>query len=244
MSNPPTQTPQKPDSLESLHKMSRTAGLGSTDYVEVNPTAVVALLLGLASALAVLGTFLLVIPLVTLIVGVVAIVQIRRSAGTQTGTAVAILGLLLALGIVGFIGGREFIDTQRKKSESEQIKALMVSLGSDLSKADYEGAWIKFGDRFKQRVKKEEFVSRWQLIQNHPMYGQIKSMKSNGIIDVRYDSENEQWFGVGVMLLELSNGTTDRRTGTFRKDPQQGWVFEDVEGFFPTPAQQRQRTGG
>jgi hypothetical protein len=242
MSNPPTQTQPGSDPLASLHKMSRTAGLGSTDYVEVNPTAVAALLLGLASAGAVIFTILLVIPIVTLIVAVVAIRQIRRSAGTQTGTAVALIGMILALACVGFIGGREVIKTQRIKAESAQIMALMEALGSDLSKADYESAWGKFGERFQQRVKKEEFISRWQLVQNHPMYGQVKSMKSNGIVDVRLDSETETWYGVGVILIDLANGNNDRRQGTFRKDEQQGWVFEDVEGFFPSaPARTPQR---
>src|SRR5262245_17100838 len=160
MSQSPTQPPPAKDSLESLHKMSRTAGLGSTDYVEVNPMAVVALLLGLLSAGAVIFTFLLVIPLATLIVAIVAIRQIRRSSGTQTGTAVAVLGLLLALGWVGFIGGREVLYALRVRSETKLIMGLVQGLGQDLSKGDYESAYGRFGERFKQRVTKDDFISR------------------------------------------------------------------------------------
>jgi hypothetical protein len=214
--------------------MSRTAGLGSTDYVEVNPMAVVALLLGLISAGAVLFTFLLVIPLATLIVAIVAIRQIRRSSGTQTGTAVAVLGLLLALGWVGFIGGRELLHYQRARSETQQIMDLVQSLGQDLSKADYESAYQKFGDRFKQRVAKDEFVSRFDLILNHESYGKIAAMKSNGL--VRFDSDSEQWNGIGVILIELAKGTTDRREGVFHKYDQHGWRFDDIQGFFPVQA--------
>jgi hypothetical protein len=224
--------------------MSRTAGLGSTDYVEVNTMSVVALLLGLASAGAIIFTILLVIPLVTLVVSIAAIRQIRRSAGTQTGTWVAVLGLVLALGWVGFIGGREIINTRQKRAESAKIMALMQGLGQDLSKPDYDAAWEKFGERFKQRVKREEFSSRLELIQNHSSYGKIKSMKSNGIVDVRYDRETGQWYAAGLMLVDLQSGGSDRRTGTFRKDEQRGWLFEDVEGFFPaTTPRGTQRSG-
>ena len=89
--------------------MSRTAGLGTTDYVAVNTTAVTALILGLLSGLSLLGTIMLVLPVATLVVGIIAVVQVRRSAGTQSGTAIAALGLLLAGGFVGVVGGREVL---------------------------------------------------------------------------------------------------------------------------------------
>ena len=39
-------------------------------------------------------------------------------------------------------------------------------------------------------------------------------------------------------LIELADGRTDRRESLFRKDEQQGWVFEDMEGVAPPPGQQ------
>jgi hypothetical protein len=177
-----------------------------------------------------------VIPLATLIVAFVAIRQIRRSAGTQTGIAIAILGLLLALGFVGFIGGREVINTQRIKSETAQIQSLIESLGQDINKGDYDAAYQKFSERLQQRVTKEQFKDRLEFLQNHAAYGKIATMKSNGIVDVRLDSESGQWGGIGVILLELTNGKPDRREAMFRRDDKEGWRIEDVQGFFPPPA--------
>src|SRR3954469_19562554 len=85
------------DPLAHLHKMSTTAGLGSTDYVAINPVAVAASLLGLASALVLLDLLLGVIPLLAIGCAVVSLIQISRSGGTQTGRKWAVLGILLAI---------------------------------------------------------------------------------------------------------------------------------------------------
>ncbi len=84
------------DPLLHLHKMSTTAGVGNDDYVAVNVTAVVAVLFGLASLLAVLNTVLLVFPIVGVILGVIAFRQVSHSNGTQTGKGLAVLGLGLS----------------------------------------------------------------------------------------------------------------------------------------------------
>src|SRR5437763_244038 len=81
--------------LASLHKMSTTAGVTNLGYVAVNQTAIVAALLGLASALAFFGWLLLVIPIVGVVFAIVAIRQINDSSGTQTGRGLALLGLAL-----------------------------------------------------------------------------------------------------------------------------------------------------
>src|SRR5438552_694692 len=83
--------------LAQLHKMSTTAGVTNAGYVAVNYTAIVAVLLGLASALAFFGWLLLVVPVVGIIFALVAIRQINDSSGTQTGRGLAYIGLLLCL---------------------------------------------------------------------------------------------------------------------------------------------------
>src|SRR2546423_3462881 len=85
------------DPLARLHKMSTTAGLGTTEYVAINPMAVATIFLGAASALALMDVTLLAVPVVTIVVGIVALRQIARSGGTQTGRGLAWGGLLLAL---------------------------------------------------------------------------------------------------------------------------------------------------
>src|SRR5687767_9055265 len=70
------------DPLAKLHRMSRTAGLGTQDYVAINVAAVVSALLGLASVLALVTSLLLVIPVAGVICGLVALYQIKDSNGT------------------------------------------------------------------------------------------------------------------------------------------------------------------
>src|SRR5436190_20522337 len=84
-----------PDPLARLHKMSTTAGLGTTEYVAINPLAVASIFLGVASLLALLDNLLLAVPVLAIICSVWALSQIRNSGGTQSGRALAILGLLL-----------------------------------------------------------------------------------------------------------------------------------------------------
>src|SRR5688572_29594402 len=95
------------DPLAHLHKMSTTAGLGSGEYVAVNGAAVFALLLGLASMLALLEEVLLVIPLTAVIVGIIAWRQINQSNGTQTGKGLVAIAMLFAVGFGGFVVARE-----------------------------------------------------------------------------------------------------------------------------------------
>src|SRR5437868_14846013 len=99
----------EPDPLAHLHKMSTTAGLGTTEYVAINPLAVATVFLGLASALALLDNTLLAVPVLALIFAVAALRQIIKSGGTQTGRGLAILGLLLAVGFSGVVLARSIV---------------------------------------------------------------------------------------------------------------------------------------
>src|SRR6478609_7278380 len=89
------------DPLARLHKMSTTAGLGTTDYVAINALAVASVFLGLASLLAMLDPLLLALPVLAIGCSIWALTQIRHSGGTQSGASLAILGLLLAVGCFG-----------------------------------------------------------------------------------------------------------------------------------------------
>lgn len=252
MSNVPSQ-PQAGaagDPLASLHKMSRTAGLGGDEYVAVNNTAVVALLLGLASSLAIFGTLLLVIPVLACVVAIVAIRQINHSAGTQTGKGLAWSGLILAIAFVLLVGGREVQHLRQVRRQQDQIVALVRELGGNLNRADYEAAWRQFSPRFQQRVRKEDFVAVWTQHQTSPYYGQIRSMglpayqswlprwlwpfSPDVILDVQMESG--VMMGRGILIVELPEGRIDRRGATFRKLPQQGWVIDDLEGYFDAVA--------
>jgi len=234
----PTSTVDLNDPLSTLHKMSRTAGLGTTEYVAVNATAVVCVILGVLSALAVLGTVLLIIPVAAIIVGIVAWRQIHRSGGTETGRRIAILGMLIALACVGAVGGKELHYQRQVQREQGQIITLIERLGKDVNQANYDDAWECFGPRFHERVKKEDFVTFWTRLQSYPNYGQIKGMRWNGILDVDIDRDSGLPWGRGFVIVDLVKGGEDRRESIFRKNENGTWAIEDFQGICPSQQQQ------
>jgi hypothetical protein len=235
MSNlpPPTSTAsgETADPLASLHKMSRTAGAGTQEYVAINSTSVAALLLGLASALAIVTSVLLIIPAVAIFVASIALWQIRSSGGTQAGKGLAIAAIVLALAMVGFVGGSAVLALQREKAETQQIVQLMQGLGTDLGQRNYDAAWGKFSDRFKENIKRETFDTTWQQLQNSPYYGPVKDIRWNGV-GMSLSSEGDMPFAQGVFIVQLQNGGDDRRMAMFRKLPDKGWVIDGIEGYF------------
>lgn len=238
MSNPPPVDSQSKeqgstDSLGSLHKMSRTAGLSGQEYVAVNATAVAALLLGLVSSAAVMADILLILPLATLVVAIVAIIQVRNSGGTQTGQGLAIGGLILAIVFCGFVGGNAIAERQTINAEKGEIANLISQLGTNISKGDYDAAWDQFGPAFTAGVKKETFKTIWAQNQANPLYGHISGMHWNGFLDVQIDKESGVRIARGYVIMDLDGGRSDKRSTIFRKIPDRGWVIESIESYFP-----------
>src|SRR5688500_6602889 len=126
---PPPTDPDGPDPLASLHKMSNTAGITSQEYVAINIPSIIALLLGLASVVAVLTPVLLVVPLAAVVTAFAALSQIRASNGTQTGRAFAILGVVLALEIGSFVVVREVTRRYQSQADRQAIAAKIDELG-------------------------------------------------------------------------------------------------------------------
>lgn len=154
-----------------LYHMSRTAGVGLGDYAAVNVRAVIGLLLGAASVLALIfaDSYLpLLIPLAALVVSGIALVQIQRSNGTQTGKGVAIAGLLLGLLLGGATLSKQIGVVRREKDASAQI-AEVVKRFSDANVArDARSAYAQFASAFQQQVQPESFertmVSRLEAL--------------------------------------------------------------------------------
>ncbi len=230
------------DPFAGLYKMSPTAGVATQGYVAVNPTAVIALLLGLASALAVMfGSLLLIIPIVAVIVGVVAIVQVKNSGGTETGKGLALIGILLAVLCAGARGGKELLNQRMINQERGQILALIDQLGKDLAAADYDSAWSRFSDRYKQTVRKESFVFFWEDSKAKPAFGQVVGMHSNGIVEVKIDPETGSRTAEGLIIVDLKLSAKPARVqATFRKFGDQ-WLFDSIgiqfNGVAAAPAQ-------
>ena len=172
----PPKSPAAPaddEPLAHLHKMSTTAGLGSGDYVAVNGTAVFALMLGVASALALMTEVLLIIPLVCVIASVIAWGQIRHSNGTQTGKGLVLAALALGLGLGGFVLGRWATEDYRTREDRKAIHQVIIDLGEKLKAGDTAGAYALFSPRFAATIDPNRFAERLKALQAY--YGKVRS---------------------------------------------------------------------
>ena len=213
--------------------MSTTAGLGTQEYVAINPVAVVAALLGLASVLALLDNILLVVPLAAIICSLVALRQIQNSNGTQTGKALVALGLLLSIGLAGFIGSRAATAAFRTKADREAIGALVANFEAKLKAGDFEGAYNLFGPQFQERVSKQTFVDRWTYVRDAAPYGSISSIQWNKQAQFETDSQGAK-MGYSIVILTFSKTPEpSRQEALFLKMPDGKWEFADLPGVFP-----------
>jgi hypothetical protein len=167
------------DPLAHLFRMSTTSVAGQ-EYVAINPTSIVALLLGVASVLALVADLMLIIPLAGVICAIVAIVQIRRSNGTQTGRLFAIAGLIIALLIGGARAGQEVAASVRDRRESQNIAAVMERFGRGVHAARYDEIYDDMTTQaFRERIDRNNFAVTLQQIQTQPGYGPVDSIEWN-----------------------------------------------------------------
>ena len=178
-SSPPGGDATGPDPLARLYHMSPTAGVGTQEYVAINPTAIAALILGFGSVLVVLSDILLLIPLVGVICAIVALAQIRRSNQTQTGTGLAILGLLLSFGLGAGRVGYQAIHRYHTGTDERQIAQLMHDLGQDVANGQYDHAYQLFDDRFRERVDAATFANAFKQLPAVGPMGGIKAIEWN-----------------------------------------------------------------
>lgn len=234
---PSSQKPQSDDPLASLHRMSTTAGVASQEYVAINLTAVGTLLLGLASATVLMTNVLLVLPILAILCGIVALRQIGNSNGTQSGKAMAILGMLVALGMVGFVVAREVQSYNAVKAEQGRIFAVVEDLSKTLLAKDYGRAASLFTPGFFARKQMDQaaFADRWQKLINSGFYGDLTSVQTNGRVLLR-GSEATGRAADTMLVFHFSKVPQPlRRTAELRKDESGEWRFDDLPDLFPTP---------
>lgn len=250
-STPPVPTPQTdavsaadaPDPLAKLHRMSTTAGVASQAYVAVNTTAIIAVILGLASAMTLLSNLLLFVPAVGIVVSVVAWRQIRNSNGTETGSALAVLGLLLSLLIGGGVTYRAIADHNRTQADIRQMMAIADKLAADVKAKKYGDAYQLFNPVFQARINPTTFAGRWEAYQHPKAFGDVVDMQWNGIPPI-YESikGGDERVGYISVIINFKNTPGGRYTFLYR-DPGNGWQLEDLPDMFPPAkagAQQQQ----
>lgn len=79
------------------------------DYRSLSGLAVAALICGLLSVVAYFHPFLLLVPLLTIVLGVLAVIMIRREREYYSGTIPALIGMILALFLGTTAGGVHWV---------------------------------------------------------------------------------------------------------------------------------------
>lgn len=172
--------------LAQLHRMSRTAGLGSSEYTAVNNTAVVAAILGIASSLSLFTPVFLFLPVVGVVISVIAIRQIRSSNRTQTGMVLALLGLIGSVAFAGFTGLQAYERDRARKTDEAQMVLLTSEFGQKLVAKDYKGAYDLMDARFQEQVKMDRFSKFFDEV-IPAQYGPVTGVESNKLFDIQED---------------------------------------------------------
>jgi hypothetical protein len=224
-----------PDPLAKLHRMSTTAGVASQAYVAVNTTAIVAVILGLASALTLLSNLLLFIPVAGIIVSIVAWRQIRDSNGTETGIALAVLGGVLSLLIGGGVAYHAVAEHNRTKADIRDMLAIADKLQADVKAKKYDDAYQLFNAVFRARINPKTFAARWEAYQHPKGLGELEGLKWNGVAPI-YESIKGGGERIGYLsvILDFKNSAGGRYTFMYR-DAGSGWQLEDLPDMFPMP---------
>ena len=234
--NPP-QTPSastSDDALSHLYKMSTTSA-GGQEYIAINGTSVAALLLGVASVLAMAADVFLLVPLAGLICAIIAIVQIRGSNGTQSGRAFAFGGLILALLIGGAKVGMAARSYAQTRADTEAVVPIVDQLSKDVRTGRYEEAYEDlFTSTFRARVSLKAFGDAFSQIGAIRDLGPIQSIAWNQqhieFVDVGTSGVRT---GYVMCLIEFSRMKSPGRevvTFSTRDGP---WKIDNIEWLFP-----------
>jgi hypothetical protein len=228
--------------MKALYHMSRTAGVGLGDYAAINVLAVVGLIVGIACFLLLIfgdSLIMLVLPAATLIVCVVAILQIRNSNGTQVGTGLAAAGIALALAF----GGTNVISRLRAASaeahDREQIAQLVSKLASAATtQATVPQSYDLFHKRFKENVTPATYertmAYRTGLLANAPVAN--ISLGKNVIFE--RNKETKVTLATALIVLTANqkdaqgNPLTAEIPASFRQDADGVWTIYAIPEWF------------
>lgn len=228
--------------------MSRTAGVGLQDYAAINTLAVTSLILGAASFLVILfadAPVLLAVPLLAIVIGAIAFVQVRTSNGTQTGATLAALGVLLGVGFAGYWGVSTYSTAAANRQHAADITAVAEQLGAYLANDDYSAAYQLFDERFRQRVRPDVFESTMRLVKSGQFYGKpVVGISTRDRTIIERDRVSKDLIGDTVFAFTFDETTG----GQFYRNPVETarFIYRDgqwrvliVQGWFPVEQQVR-----
>jgi hypothetical protein len=232
------------EALHHLYRMSRTAGLGSGDYVAINNTAIVSLLLGCTSVLSLIYPLMLIVAAAALVCGIIALVQIRTSNGTQTGRTFAAFGILLALALGGVSAYRMAMEYVQKRNDSHAIGKVVDQLSDLIVARQYSQAYnALFSDSFHTAFSEQKFADAWEpLVQR---FGAIQKIDwgHQAEFDVIRGTETRRGIIISTVKFEKYPDPARQPMAFILKDGQ--WLIDDFSQLFPKPtAKGAQGQGG
>ena len=234
---PPQDPSQATEHLTHLPKMSPTAGVATTEYVAINVTSIAALLLGMASVLALMYDALAVIALAGVIVAWVSIRQVNNSNGTQTGRGLAMAGLFLSVAIGSYVSAYGVMQDWARRGDRAAISALCDQFGQAIKERRFDDAYGMFSMRFRSQVSRVEFVAKLKGEQDtlvREAEGPIISITWNGLADFNPNYDQGTFLAESGIHMHYSHteNTTDlpavfRKSGdTWKIETITQWLFD------------------
>jgi hypothetical protein len=169
------------EALSHLAKMSGTgSAFGQADYVAISPLAIASLIFGLLSAVALAFTAFVGLALAGLVLGIFALIKIRGSNGTQSGTKLALAGILLSLGIGGWVVAQTVKAQLRDREAIEKCAQLIRRFGEEIKAEHYDEAYDKLmTESFRSKFPRERFGKQFHDLQAYPDYGRLEWYRLN-----------------------------------------------------------------
>lgn len=247
--NPPKRNPA-PDNVEAqtehlsrLHKMSTTAGIATQEYVAINSMAIAAAVVGLATAVVLTGySVFLVLAVAGVVCGILALQQIRDSAGTQGGRGIAVLGIVLSL-LFGGIGIAQLVlESRRERADAVLVAQGIKDIGALLAAGEFKKAYESTDPVFQRTHP----YTRWEQVfkGQAEAFGKLIKFDGNGIVQFTTLADGT-YTGVTMIVAQWEKRPgEDARLATYLTPDESGkWrIYRIIQGF--EDQQNRARGGG
>ena len=241
MSNPSDTKPRQPptgealDHLAHLRKMTATAGVALGEYRAVNVLAVTSLVLGVASWMSLLHPLLFLLPIGGVCLALIAVMQIRRSNGTQSGRALAAIGLLLALGLGGWALASNLASHSSAERHRDEIRTMLNGFGTALAAADYETAYTFTSANFRREIDLDRFRSEMSL--EVERLGGIRGTSTNELARVTQDAAGVAT-AEAILLVDVGFAEPLRQEINLVHE-EGGWRIQEFQVWFPRAGRPR-----
>jgi hypothetical protein len=213
--------------------MSTTAGMGSGEYVEINPVAITSVILAGLSLLGIAFMPFLLLGMLGIASGLLALFKIRRSNGTQGGKLIAVVGIALSLLISGGEGTRQWVIHSRNQADGNTIRGNVQQLGDYLAKRDYAKARSMFGRPFLDKIPQEAFDETFKSICGIKDYGDFQGLDANGAFGFSTLGDGTR-MGSTMIQAKFSNKTLDFAPVEAIMDEQGRWIIYNIPDVFPS----------